>query len=199
MTRKLSLAVMIFAILALTACKDHDHDKEKGDEHKKEKGHDHDKDHDKDNKHEGHEHGKHEGHEHGKHEGHDQGAAEKADEEGIARAKEISEQVAKIWLGFIDDGQFGSSHDNAADLFRKAVTRDDWIKQVTAVRDPLGALKTRTLGSAKYTTTVPGGADGKYVILTFDSTFENKAKAVETVSLQEADPNFWRVSGYFIK
>jgi len=46
---------------------------------------------------------------------------------------------------------------------------------------------------------VPGAPDGKYVIIQFETSFENKASAVETVTpMQDAD-GVWRVAGYFVK
>jgi hypothetical protein len=41
--------------------------------------------------------------------------------------------------------------------------------------------------------------DGNYLLITYDSVFERKQTAVETLTLyQEADGR-WRAAGYFIK
>ena len=126
-------------------------------------------------------------------------AAAPAEDESITRAKQLAEQVARAMIKLNDAGEYGSVHDNADDFFRAAVTRDEFIKKSEAVFTPLGARKSLELASATYTTKAPGAPDGKYVILRFSSSFENKAEAVETVSLHEAEPNFWRLIGYFIK
>ena len=107
--------------------------------------------------------------------------------------------AARAWLKLADDREYGSTYDRADDLFHETTTRDSWIQKLTTVRTPLGARKSLDLNTATYTTTVPGGPDGRYVLLAFASSFENKAKAVETLTFHEAEPGLWRLSGYFIK
>ncbi len=41
--------------------------------------------------------------------------------------------------------------------------------------------------------------DGQYVVIQFETSFENKKKAVETITPMMAPDGTWRVSGYFIK
>jgi hypothetical protein len=70
---------------------------------------------------------------------------------------------------------------------------------VKAVRAPLGKLVSRKLKSRQYAESLPGAPDGKYVVIQYDTVFENKKSAVETVTpMQDAD-GAWRVSGYYIK
>ncbi|MDD5138124.1 MAG: DUF4019 domain-containing protein, partial [Candidatus Omnitrophica bacterium] len=47
-------------------------------------------------------------------------------------------------------------------------------------------------------TTLPGAPDGEYVIVQFDTTFENKKSSVESVTMSLEADGRWRVSGYFI-
>ena len=44
-----------------------------------------------------------------------------------------------------------------------------------------------------------GTADGEYVILQYQTVFENKAEAVETVTPMVDWDGAWKVSGYFVK
>jgi hypothetical protein len=66
-------------------------------------------------------------------------------------------------------------------------------------RKPLGRLVSRKVQSTLYKTSLPGAPDGKYVVITFETAFENKASAVETVTPMLEKDGKWRVSGYFIK
>ena len=84
-------------------------------------------------------------------------------------------------------------------LFRGAISREDWAKALTAVRKPLGRVVARKMISKKYTESVPGAPDGKYVIIQYQTTFENKKAAVETVTPMLDQDGRWRVSGYYIK
>ena len=42
-------------------------------------------------------------------------------------------------------------------------------------------------------------SDGKYVVIQYDTVFEHKASAVETVTPMPDPDGVWRVSGYFIR
>ncbi|MGA2423709.1 MAG: DUF4019 domain-containing protein [Terriglobales bacterium] len=68
-----------------------------------------------------------------------------------------------------------------------------------ASREPLGKLLSRKLKSATYKTTMPGAPDGEYVVIQYDSSFEHKQAAVETVTPMLDKDGKWRVSGYYIK
>jgi hypothetical protein len=70
---------------------------------------------------------------------------------------------------------------------------------VAPVRDPLGKVLSRALKSATYTTTLPGAPDGQYVVIQYDTAFEHKKSAVETITSMLDKDGTWRVSGYFIK
>jgi len=55
------------------------------------------------------------------------------------------------------------------------------------------------LKSASYTKTLPGAPDGEYVVIQYDSSFEHKQSAVETVIPMLDKDGQWRVSGYVIR
>jgi hypothetical protein len=68
-----------------------------------------------------------------------------------------------------------------------------------SVRNPLGMLVCRKLKSREYTEKIPGAPDGRYVVIQYDTVFENKSSAVETVTPMADPDGAWRVSGYFIR
>jgi hypothetical protein len=122
---------------------------------------------------------------------------------GSARAadkpEDAAQAAAEAWLKMVDDGKYEASWDEAAKLFKGAVTKDQWKQAAAGVRGPLGKFVSRKLKSRDYTEKVPGGPDGKYVIIQFDTVFEKKAAAVETVTPMLDPDGKWRVSGYFIR
>jgi hypothetical protein len=74
-----------------------------------------------------------------------------------------------------------------------------WADAVGAVRAPLGNLRSRRVKSAESRTSLPGAPDGKYVIIQYETSFENKQAVLETVTpMREADGS-WKVTGYFIR
>jgi predicted SnoaL-like aldol condensation-catalyzing enzyme len=60
-------------------------------------------------------------------------------------------------------------------------------------------LISRKVKSATYTTSLPGAPDGQYVVIQFNTSFENKKSRVETVTPRMDSDGKWRVSGYYIK
>ncbi len=112
--------------------------------------------------------------------------------------KEAAKQAALEWLALVDATQYEASWKQAASLFRTQVSTSDWMKAVAAARSPLGGFVARDLISATYATSLPGAPDGEYVVLQFQTQFENKAQAVETVTPM-LDEGQWRVAGYYIR
>ncbi len=98
----------------------------------------------------------------------------------------------------MDAGDYRRSWAEASGLFRAAVTEEAWARQCAAVRGPLGGVSARRLAHEQHATELPGAPDGEYAVLQFESSFQHKRSAVETVTpMREAD-GAWRVSGYFI-
>jgi hypothetical protein len=110
-----------------------------------------------------------------------------------------AQAVTEVWLSLLDQQNYAASWDTAAILFKKAMTAEKWQAAVQTVRAPLGQLKSRTLKSATSVPTLPGAPDGEYVVFQFDTVFERKAAAVETVTTMREEDGTWHVGGYFIK
>jgi len=108
-------------------------------------------------------------------------------------------KAADRWLKLVDAGDYKQSWDTASSLFKNAVSADQWAQQVGSVRKPLGALVSRKLKSAQYATSLPGAPGGKYVVIQYDSDFQNKSATVETVTPMLDNDGKWRVSGYYIR
>lgn len=115
------------------------------------------------------------------------------------KPEDVAQSAAESWLKLVDDGSYAASWEQAAKVFKGAVKQADWGPMAGGVRTPLGRLVSRRLKSREYTETMPGAPDGKYVVIQYDTVFEHKASAVETV-IPMVDPDgAWRVSGYFIR
>lgn len=115
------------------------------------------------------------------------------------KPEDAARQVAESWLALVDAGKYADSWDQAASYFKQQVTKSDWQSKVGAVRGPLGKLVSRSFKSAQYTKNLPGAPDGEYVVIRYDTSFENKQSAVETVVPMLDKDGQWRVSGYFIR
>ena len=112
---------------------------------------------------------------------------------------EAAKKSAESWLAVVDKGDYAASYDEAASIFKLAITKEDWLQKVRAARGPLGKMISRKLKRMQYETTLPGAPDGEYVVIQYDTSFENKRSAVETITPTLDKDGQWRVSGYFIR
>jgi hypothetical protein len=124
-------------------------------------------------------------------------AGSRAAEDQAAAAKRDGRRAGESWLAGVDRGGYGTSWEQAAARFRQSVQRESWVSTLREKRQPFGAVRSRALLSADYTTTLPGAPDGEYVTLRFDTSFEKQSALVETLVLAP-EAGIWRVLGYHV-
>ena len=115
-------------------------------------------------------------------------------EEKIAHGNEI----AQNWLNLIDSSRYTDSWLETAQYFHNNVTQAEWEKTLQGVRQPLGKILSRQLKSGQYTTSLPGVPDGEYIVIQYNTSFEHKKSAIETVTPMLDEDGKWKVAGYFI-
>ena len=113
-----------------------------------------------------------------------------ADKTGVA--------VAEAWARLLDTQRWSESWKASATSFKSKITEAGWASTIQPLRGQLGSVSSRSLKSVQSTTTLPGAPDGDYKIVQFDTAFDNKSDAVETVVLAR-EGTAWVVSGYFIR
>ncbi len=119
--------------------------------------------------------------------------------QGAAQAAPVAgADAALAWLTLVDHGAYAESWATAGTLFKSHISNTDWAGQLKPTREPLGAVISRKQASEREMTSLPGAPDGHYELLTFNTDFNAKKEAVETVILA-AEPTGWKVDGYFIK
>ena len=116
-----------------------------------------------------------------------------------ASKEKAAVSAAEKWLALVDKAEYTESWKEAAAYFRDRVTEQGWKQMSRSVRKPLGRLVSRKLETLKYETSLPGVADGQYVLMQFDTSFANKKSAVETVTAVMDKDETWRVTGYYIR
>jgi Protein of unknown function (DUF4019) len=112
--------------------------------------------------------------------------------------EQAAERQALGFLGYLDHGRYADSYAYTGMLIRAQLDRDAFSRQIEKARAGTGAMLTRNLIDAGFTTSVPGAPEGQYVVLHYDASFANRQEAVETLTLAFAK-GYWRVSGYYIK
>ena len=124
---------------------------------------------------------------------------------GVVLAGATDEKEAKAiaagqqWISLCDQAKYAESWDLASTYFKNAVKKEQWEQMAAAVRKPLGKVQKRDVKSQNYQTTAPGAPDGEYVIVQFNTVFENKKEATETVTMMIDHDRGWKVCGYFVK
>ena len=110
-----------------------------------------------------------------------------------------AQMAAEMWLRQVDAGEYAKSWKKASANFQGAVTEKAWTASLTGVRKPLGIVVSRKLQSVQHTKSVPGGPDGNYIVMQFDTRFANKQAAVETVTFIQEKDGKWKAAGYYIR
>jgi hypothetical protein len=107
-------------------------------------------------------------------------------------------EAMQAWLKLVDEGNYTQSWANACQYFKDMVKQDQWEQAMKGARQPLGKALSRNLKSAEYKTSLPGTPDGEFVIIMFETSFENKRSAIETVTAMIEKDGMWRAAGYYI-
>ena len=107
--------------------------------------------------------------------------------------------AADMWLALVDAGKYAESWPETAVYFRNAVTLEQLMQSLKAVREPLGKEISRKVKTKTYATSLPGVPDGEYEVIQFETAFENKKSAVETLRVMLDKDGKWRVSEYLIR
>jgi Protein of unknown function (DUF4019) len=115
-------------------------------------------------------------------------------------AEDAAQAVGESWVKIVDAGNYGESWDEAATVFKTAVTKEQWASAAANARGPLGTLTSRTLASRQVTDQPPPGAPaGKYAILRYTTAFANAPAVNEMVVLILDGDRGWRVGGYTVR
>ena len=107
-------------------------------------------------------------------------------------------KAASAWLRLVDARQYAASWQQAAPLFQRAVSEQQWAEKLRAAREPFGKLLKRSLSDARYFTRLPGAPAGRYWVIEENADFANKPGAVETITMEQVGGH-WRAAGYFIR
>ena len=117
----------------------------------------------------------------------------------LAKDIEDATKTAQKFLNQVDEKKYEAAWQNADDLIQTAVTKDQWESTLTLAREPFGEAITRKVKSSDYHTDLPGGPNGEYVIIEFETSFKNKESSIETVTPKKSEDGLWKIAGYYIR
>ncbi|WP_448563361.1 DUF4019 domain-containing protein [Thalassotalea ganghwensis] len=106
--------------------------------------------------------------------------------------------AAQEWLKIVDAGRYAESWEKSDSFLKSQLTQTKWDVALKGVRTPLGQVKSRSKLGAKEYTSLPGVPDGEYLVIQYQTEFQNGKSATETLTLSKNSGN-WLAVGYFIK
>ena len=111
----------------------------------------------------------------------------------------VAQKAAEQWLALVDAGKYGESWDEAAQMFKSAVSRKDFLSTTRETRASFGKVASRKLASAHELKNIPGLPPGEYFGLQFRSSFEKLPAATEVVIPTLEKDGKWRVAHYVVQ
>lgn len=107
-----------------------------------------------------------------------------------------SAQVAKDYVTSLDNGQYTQSWTKGDQLFQHTITQDEWTKALNSSRKGLGRVKSRTLKIQRPAWNPKGLPRGPYMVVEFETSFENAPESGELLTLRRGTDGKWRVLTY---
>ncbi len=107
--------------------------------------------------------------------------------------------AALEWLILVDNADYAGAWEMTDEVFKTAMSRGDWVRRITSAKAPLGRLIAREFRSSEAASNPPGAPAGEYVVIRFDTRFQNAQRTLETVVMHREADGRWTVSGYFIR
>jgi hypothetical protein len=103
--------------------------------------------------------------------------------------------TSKAWTSQIDAGQYDESYVAGSQAMHDKIAQDRWDEVLKALRSPWGAVLSRKQVSHVYRPNGFEGAEGEFMVITYDTSFQKLNEATEVVVLKWEDGK-WRGAGY---
>lgn len=113
--------------------------------------------------------------------------------------EKAAQQAAELWMPLMDSGKYAESWDKLAEKTKAQLDRKTWENYLTAVRKPLGEVKSRDLKEAKFIKSLTGIPDQSGALLQYESSYNNRESVIETFGMILEKDGTWRVANYIPK
>lgn len=104
----------------------------------------------------------------------------------------------EAWLVLVDEGKYSDSWKAAALHLRTIVTAEHWEAALIDFRKQLGNVHSRSLRFKKNSTSMYE-LSGEYVVIQYETKFEDRISAMETITVMLEKDGTWKVSGYDLR
>lgn len=118
--------------------------------------------------------------------------AEKTDDQPAVAA-------AREFLALVDGGKYQESWQKTAPHFQTLVSQTQWVDQMQNLRKQFGSVQKREVRSARQGTALPDAPVGECYVVQFNTSFQKKESAIETVMMHQSVNGEWRAAQYFVR
>ncbi len=107
--------------------------------------------------------------------------------------------AATRFLQEVDADRFAESWRLVAPPTQTKFAQQNWTDGLQKIRSVTGPLLQRS--EVKMTVSIPDkdSPKGEYIVITYDSRYQNRADASEVVTVMRSPDGIWRVAGYYVK
>jgi len=105
--------------------------------------------------------------------------------------------AAVKFLYLVDNQEYAQSWEIASDHLKTTIGKEEWVEKLAQVRGALGTVSERVKDDITYLKATGDLPAGEYVVIRFNTNFNARRSAVETVTLHLDAEGEWRVAGYF--
>jgi len=109
--------------------------------------------------------------------------------------KSEQEIATNKWLDLIDKGAYGESWDQASEVMKNTMKKEEWVQVMNATRKPMGAVNSRQLINQLPAKNPHGLPEGDYEVLYYKTSFGRKPDAKELITLR-LEKDGWKVLTY---
>lgn len=119
------------------------------------------------------------------------------DSPATTRDEQEALAAAQRWLALSDSGDHAAAWSLSSNLFRMAVSKENWDTNQTRYYRMFGVPDHRDFIAAKFTPAVPRGEPGDHVVIEYRRRIKAGDTILEVITMKRS-PDGWRTAGYLM-
>ena len=105
-------------------------------------------------------------------------------------------KVGLSWLNNINHTKYENAYELLSKEVKVMVEKEHWISLINELMLEFGNLESRTVKQKYFQSQIEGMEDGFYVVIEYDSQYENTKDHTEHLLLKQNDKAKWEVANY---
>ena len=108
-------------------------------------------------------------------------------------------KVGLSWLNDINHNQYENAYDLLTKEVKEKYPQEIWIGLINELMLEFGNLESRTVTQRYFQSQMEGMEDGFYVVIEYNSQYENTKAHTESLLLKQNDKAKWEIANYNYK